>query len=110
MRMPDADKATLDIRKITHYLLQADHQDNGGKAKFFAACGFDQSTIDEFKAALLAHPVNNALKTTTVIDAGRKYVVECRLATPDGSNPCIRTVWIDDGAGEPRLVTAYPVR
>lgn len=39
MHVPDADKATPDLKKITHYLLVPDHAEGGPKAKFFLACG-----------------------------------------------------------------------
>lgn len=108
MKMPDAETATMDVRKITRYLLVPEHQDNGGKAKFFASCGFNLDNVDVFQSALLEHPVINSVQKTTTSDAGVKYVVECRLTTPNGLKPCIRTVWIDDGESPPRLVTAYP--
>ena len=40
---------------------------------------------------------------------GIKYEVECSLATPDGRNPCIRTVWISQAEQPPRLITAHPL-
>ncbi|MBV9734399.1 MAG: hypothetical protein JO209_00715 [Acidisphaera sp.] len=39
---------------------------------------------------------------------GIKYVVRCVLTTPDGRDPCVLSVWIDDAVGRPRFVTAYP--
>jgi uncharacterized protein DUF6883 len=40
---------------------------------------------------------------------GTKYVLECAMDTPDGNNPCVRSVWImEAGQNSPRLVTAYP--
>jgi filamentous hemagglutinin len=39
---------------------------------------------------------------------GRKFEVRCEMVTPDGRNPCLRTVWQVTGETVPRLVTAYP--
>ncbi len=38
MHVPDADKATLDLKKITYYLLAPNHPEGGPKARFFMAC------------------------------------------------------------------------
>jgi filamentous hemagglutinin len=109
MHVPDADKATLNLKKITHYLLRPDHPEGGPKARFFMACGFSHDNVPAFEAALLAHPVRNVIAKTTKSPLGVKYSVECTLTTPDGRNPCIRTIWIDDADGTPpRFVTAYP--
>jgi hypothetical protein len=37
-----------------------------------------------------------------------KVMVRCRLRTPDGSDPCILTVWMVEDTGMPRLMTAFP--
>ena len=109
MHVPNADKATMDPRKITHYLLVPTHPDNSGKAKFFTDRGFDYSNVADFQAALLAHPVDNEYHKEIKLPVGTKYIVHCNLKTPDGKNPCIRTIWIDDADGTPpRLVSAYP--
>lgn len=111
MHVPDADKATLDLRKITHYLLAPDHPEGGPKANFFMACGFSHDTVAAFKAALPVHPVRKVIAKTTKAPLGVKYFAEGALMTPDGQNPCIRTVWIDDADGTPpRFVTAYPIQ
>jgi len=37
MRLPNAHFAVVDREKITEYLLNSEHPDNGGKAAFFIA-------------------------------------------------------------------------
>ena len=106
--LPNADKAIVDARKITHYLLVAEHPDNGGKARFFTAGGFGQHNAEVFRTALQDHPVVNEVLSVSRSEFGAKDVVQCSLVTPDGRNPCVVTAWIDDGAGAPRFVTAYP--
>jgi hypothetical protein len=39
-RLPSAERAIVDATKITEYLLNASHPDNGGKARFFESLGF----------------------------------------------------------------------
>lgn len=57
MHVPDADMATLDLKKITHYLLVPDHPEGGPKAKFFMACGYSHDNVTAFEAALPPHRV-----------------------------------------------------
>ena len=41
---------------------------------------------------------------------GTKHVYECSLECPDGSQPCIKSVWVDPGPGSHLIfVTAYPM-
>jgi hypothetical protein len=40
MKLPHASVAVVDREKITEYLLNREHPDNGGKADFFIALGF----------------------------------------------------------------------
>ena len=40
MKLPNAGRALVEREKITEYLLNAEHSDNGGKARFFTAMGF----------------------------------------------------------------------
>ena len=40
---------------------------------------------------------------------GRKLIYECYITTPDGSQTCIRSVWLEAiDRSHMRLVTAYP--
>ncbi|MCU0229435.1 MAG: hypothetical protein MUF01_17540 [Bryobacterales bacterium] len=105
-RLPGADKALVDPRKISAYLLEATHPQNGGKARFFLEHGFDAETL---AASLAGHPVRHPVASQQTSPHGRKFVVICALASPDGRDPCITSVWIIDAdAEQPRLVTAYP--
>lgn len=109
-KLPNGLRATLDPRKIAKYLLVAKHPDNSSKAAFFNAAGFTFGNMDVFRNALLAHPIINKVFSETQGAYGTKYVVRCQIRTPNHRNPCIDTVWIDDGDGAPRFVTADPVK
>lgn len=109
-KLPNGLRATLDPRKIAKYLLVAEHPDNNGKAAFFRAAGFTFGNMEVFRQALLVHPTINTIFSVVSGEYGTKYVVRCKIQTPNGRNPCIDTVWIDDGDGPPRFVTAYPAK
>ena len=52
MKMPKADLAVVHGEKITEYLLNPAHPDNGGKAVFFLKLGFTWDERQTLAAAL----------------------------------------------------------
>ena len=109
MKLPNRDLATVEREKITDYLLNDAHPDNGGKALFFIALGFSREEWLTLANAFLklAHETEVAINIESL--HGIKYIVDGRLSTPSGKRAAVRTVWIvDKGSENPRLVTAYP--
>ena len=109
MKLPNAHLALVPKEKITEYLLNAAHPDNGGKAEFFHSLGFAAEEWEVLMRALremaAAHETSEKLES----DHGVKYVVDGSIKTPGAKTPLVRTVWIVDyGRNCPRLVTAYP--
>ncbi len=105
-RLPGADTAFVDPHKISAYLLNPAHPQNGGKARFFRDHGF---AAEKLAASLADHPQRHPVAHEQASPHGRKFIVHCALASPDGRDPCITSVWImDAGDDRPRLVTAYP--
>ena len=109
MKMPNADLAVVDQDKITDYLLNPAHPDNGGKAPFFLALGFRLSGWQSLAAAL--RRLANTTSVTKKMESphGLKYILDGKIETPSGRSPRMRTIGIvDKGLRAPRLVTAYP--
>ena len=106
--LPDAAAAIVEEIKVRGYLLSAEHPQNGGKAAFFRAVGFEAAAWATMRDALLAHPVANRVAAVRASPHGTKYEVRCSIGTPDGRNPCVTTVWIAEDGRPPRLVTAHP--
>ena len=97
--------------KVSRYLLDEAHPDGGPKARFLKAFGFSQSHPNVLRQALVAHAGVNPVISTEATCHGLKSVVECNITTPDGRNPCIWTIWVEEpGADTHRFVTAYPKR
>lgn len=95
--------------KVSDYLLNLDHEVGGAKAMFFQHFGFSRDEVDVLTAALIGHPDRNGIEDTTSNRWGTTHVVRCSVVSPDGRNPCIRSVWIVlPGESSARLVTAYP--
>jgi len=60
--------------------------------------------------ALIAQGRNNRGTKVVQTTWGMRYQVDWHCPTPDGSNPCIRSVWEIANEGLcPRLLTAYPL-
>ena len=110
-RLPSADEAVVDRRKITDYLLSGRHPDGRSKAAFFSGFGFRTTHWRAFAEALRAHGRNGTVTGLTESAYGARYNVDGAIETPDGRNPRVRTVWIiESGDDKPRLVTAHPLR
>jgi hypothetical protein len=107
-RLPNAAAVEVDDVKVRDYLLNPANIQNRGKAGQFRRCGFTRDAWQALSEALRAHGAANLVVQTLSSPHGVKFVVQCHLATPDGRNPCLTSVWIiDAGAERPRLVTAY---
>lgn len=110
LRLPRPDGLLVERSKITGYLLCDTHKDGASKATFFASFGFHVADWQAFAIALRQHGRDRDVVAAERNDFGIKYVVRCKLLTPDARNPCIDSVWIVEDEGAPRLVTAYPNR
>jgi hypothetical protein len=107
--VPLLEQKAIHQDKVVRYLLRADHRDNGGKAQFFGAHGFEITDHIVMVEALLLHATENEIESQEEAEHGLRVVIRCSLRTPDGRNPCIRSVWMrDPGSATFRLITAYP--
>lgn len=109
MKLPNAHLALVEREKITAYLLNAAHPDNGGKAPFFMALGFAPEQWELLASALRQSAVTSAVAQKMETRHGKKYIIDGAISTPSGKLPVVRTIWIiEHGETVPRLVTAYP--
>jgi hypothetical protein len=107
--VPNADRAVVDLAKVSGYLLSRAHPVGRAKATFFCQFGFREDAPAELVQALLVHVRDNAVADTERSLHGTKYRVDGPLASPDGRNPSVSTVWmVLDGEVLPRFVTAFP--
>jgi hypothetical protein len=108
--LPNAHLATVERRKITEYLLNPAHPDNGGKARFFCSMGFSKEYWEVMGAALSELAKNGQVVRSSQTAHGRKFVIDGEIEAPSGNKARLRSVWIvDQGVNNPRLVTAYPL-
>ncbi|HEV2436363.1 MAG TPA: hypothetical protein VG077_10225 [Verrucomicrobiae bacterium] len=110
MKLPNAERAVVPGRKITHYLLSTTHRDGQHKAAFFRSFGFKLEHWEALAAALLEHARNHEVVETVSTPFGRNFVIEGALPSPDGRAPKVRAVWfIANGEETGTLATAYPL-
>lgn len=107
-KVPRAEDATVEEKKVVTYLLNREHKVGGSKAKFFLKRGFAADTWETFARSLVRHAQTQPVTKEEITEFGTKYQVECSIETPDETNPCILTVWIVEDQNPPRLVTAHP--
>ena len=106
--LPNAHAAVVPAAKVVRYLLDATHPGNGGKAAFFNAFGFTDQNWHDLVDALQAHPGMHPVVRVMHSAWGAKYEIRCSLRSPDGRDPCVRSIWVIDLTDTgPRLVTAY---
>jgi hypothetical protein len=110
MKLPNAERAVVPDRKITHYLLSTAHRDGQHKAEFFRSFGFKLEAWEELASALLNHARHHEVVESVPTPFGRNYVVEGPLPAPDGRTPKVRVVWFIANREETAtLATAYPL-
>src|SRR4051812_17670493 len=108
MKIPNGDRAFVDIRKLTHYCLDSSHWEGKHKARVFrSALGFDESNAIELRRILLQVSVTEDAKLGEKDSFGQRYLLEFSL--PGRSGPVlIRSGWIiRTGEDFPRLTSCY---
>jgi hypothetical protein len=111
MGLPGAERADVEPRKVTDYLLSSVHPVGRHKARFFRALGFSLGQADELRGALLRIARHGTVSSRVVTAFGTRYIVDGVVETPAGISVALRTVWIiPQGSGRPEFVTAFPRR
>ncbi len=110
MKIPNAERAIVDIGKLRDYCLNSEHNDGKHKAHLFsAALGMGINDAEALRDALLqaVQTANAQLGKNDVY--GQRYTIDFTLNW-HGRQATIRSGWIiDRGSEVPRLVTAYPL-
>ena len=108
MKVPNADHAVLDIRKLRDYCLDPTHRTGKHKARvFLAAAGMTANDAEVLRDALLKavreHEAESGLKD----NYGQRYQVDFPLEWR-GRQAMIRSAWIiEPGRLYPRLTSCY---
>ncbi len=111
MRLPNAQEALVEEKKISGYLLNVAHPDGAGKSRFFGSLGFTIDNWQQLADALTEQAIQNPVAEVVESSYGNRYTVVGEMITPSGRKPIVQTIWIvEKGGFRPRLGTAYPAR
>ncbi len=77
-KLPNAEAASIDPRKVTHYLLDLRHPDGGPKAAYFMRFGFREHDPKQLMDALLEHGRSNEVVRLQKTAFGTNYTAEPR--------------------------------
>ena len=108
MKVPGAERAFIDERKLVEYCLNAAHPRGRHKARIFlSALGFAESSAPIIRAALLDAILTYDAVPGEIDEHGQRFTVDFRIAGRSG-NAMVRSIWIiRTGEDFPRLVSCY---
>ena len=107
-RLPNPDKAIINIDKLAGYCLNPEHQDGQHKARVFkSALNLGIEDVEVLRTALLK-AVSDQMAIPTKPNAyGQKYIIDFEM-NHSGKMAKVRSAWIVRNDEKfPRLVTCY---
>lgn len=108
-RLPNAEKAVIDPRKLRDYALNPDHSSGGYKAAFFAQMGYSRDDWQQLEQDIRMQHLTHAARPGKPSPHGTKYTITAPLQGPHGAARQVTTVWIIRYESDvPELVTIEP--
>ncbi len=107
-KLPNADRAVVDIGKLRDYSLNPQHDEGKHKARAFAAAlGFTQADAERLRQMVLEAARTEEARVSNLIPHGQMYEVDFTAPGLQG-DVNIRTAWIvETDTDYPRLVSCY---
>jgi hypothetical protein len=108
MKLPNADRAFVDIAKVQGYCLNVTHRRGQHKARVFvSALGLTVEDAEFLRDALLSAAKSYDAVPTEEIEYGQLYVLDFPINRPVG-RAIVRSGWIvRKGEDFPRLTSCY---
>lgn len=108
MRLPNSDRAFVNMAKLRDYCLSTTHKRGRNKARVFAAAlGLTASDAEALRDALLFAASGYEATPTEATEYGQLYVLDFPMIGPAGQ-AMIRSSWIVRlGEDFPRLTSCY---
>lgn len=108
MKLPNGDRAFVDIAKLRDYSLDPAHKEGRHKARVFAAAlGLTRNDVDWLHGQLLAAARTSDCRPGRKTEHGQRYLLDCTWAHRDKSAR-LRSVWnVRPNEDFPRLITCY---
>lgn len=108
MKLPNSERAIVDMAKLRDYCLNTEHKRGRNKARVFAAAlGLTADDAGQLQAALVAAAQNYEATPTEETAYGQLYVLDFLISGPAGQ-AMVRSSWIvRHGEDFPRLTSCY---
>jgi hypothetical protein len=108
MKLPNGDRAVVELAKLSHYCLNEQHLRGRHKARVFAsALGITTEDAEVLRQRLLDAATEEDADLGEQDDYGQRYVLDFLMTGPKGSAK-VRSVWIVlVNQDVPRLLTCY---
>jgi hypothetical protein len=110
MKVPNAERAIVDMSKLRDYALNPTHRVGGHKARLFAKLlGMTLSDSEALRDILLDVAQSESAILGELDEHGQRYVIDF-LLTWQNNRAMVRSAWIIRPDEDfPRLVTCYPL-
>ena len=82
MKLPNAEGALVEEKKVVGYLLNRSHPEGAAKARFFEALGFSVDQWQTLAHALRRITEESPATASMVSSHGQKYIVDGTIETP----------------------------
>jgi hypothetical protein len=107
VKLPNGDRAIVDLQKLTAYCLNEHHSRGRHKARVFAARGVLESDADELRTALLHAAAGSEAQLGLENLFGQRYIIDFKWIR-ESQNISLRSTWIIRMNEEiPRLTSCY---
>ena len=107
MKLPNGERAIVDIRKLQEYCLNSQHTRGRHKARVFASVGIREDDAEELKTVLLAVASGAEARLGLANPYGQRYILDFDFVRQDRTIR-IRSTWIvRTGEQLPRLTSCY---
>lgn len=109
MPIPNADRATIAVEKLSTYLLNPSHKRGSTKARLLISLGYRTSAPETLESHLRAQHLSLDATRTSQNPYGVAYEIDGPITTPTGRTVRFCSIWqVDTGSEVPRFITMYP--
>lgn len=111
MKIPNPEKAVVEIRKLRNYCLNTEHRIGKHKARLFtAALGLTIEDAEALRAVLREIVKTHEAELGDKDEHGQRYQIEFEM-TWQGKRAKLFSAWnVRPNENFPRLVTCYPIK